>query len=216
VNDLILIPSLPEFRALYGEADAPARREPLPVHRRDGVDWAICGIGPAATAATAALLATELKPRRVILAGIAGAFPQSGLKPGDVVQAKSEVLADLGYRDAAGFHNLDEMGLTMLPRAGGALGCGYSLEPLADGAAAGFLTVAQITSDRETADALWARYGAGVENMEGAAAAMACALMGVRFFEVRAVSNFTGPRDRDAWRVDEALAALRRWLERHF
>ncbi|MEP7179809.1 MAG: hypothetical protein ABI775_12015, partial [Pseudonocardiales bacterium] len=48
------------------------------------------------------------------------------------------------------------------------------------------------------------------EAMEGAGAAAAATLHGVPFAEVRAISNPVGPRDRDAWRIPEALSALGR------
>jgi futalosine hydrolase len=44
--------------------------------------------------------------------------------------------------------------------------------------------------------------------MEGAGVAEAADRAGVRFGEVRAVSNLVGPRDRAAWRIEEALTAL--------
>ena len=46
--------------------------------------------------------------------------------------------------------------------------------------------------------------------MEGAGVAAAAARHGVPFAEVRAISNLVGPRDRAAWRIPEALAALAR------
>jgi futalosine hydrolase len=41
--------------------------------------------------------------------------------------------------------------------------------------------------------------------MEGAAAAHICALYGVPFLEIRAISNFVGDRDRGTWAVEEAV-----------
>ena len=40
--------------------------------------------------------------------------------------------------------------------------------------------------------------------------AQACALAGVPFGEVRAISNPVGPRDRAAWQIGPALDALAR------
>jgi futalosine hydrolase len=37
---------------------------------------------------------------------------------------------------------------------------------------------------------------------------VACAAAGKPFGEVRAISNLVGPRDREAWRIAPALAAL--------
>jgi futalosine hydrolase len=45
--------------------------------------------------------------------------------------------------------------------------------------------------------------------MEGFGAAEAAAGQGTPFLEIRTVSNAVGPRDRSAWRIKEALAALR-------
>ena len=61
------------------------------------------------------------------------------------------------------------------------------------------------------ADALVDRFPDAVaEGMEGAGVAAAAALHGVPFAEIRAISNAVGPRDRDAWRIPDALAALGR------
>ncbi|MGV9898589.1 hypothetical protein ACWDVV_31180, partial [Streptomyces tendae] len=46
------------------------------------------------------------------------------------------------------------------------------------------------------------------EAMEGFGVAEAAAAHGVPVLELRAVSNPVGPRDRAAWRIGEALAAL--------
>jgi futalosine hydrolase len=44
--------------------------------------------------------------------------------------------------------------------------------------------------------------------MEGFGVAVAAARFGVPAAEIRGVSNLVGPRNRDAWRIGEALAAL--------
>ena len=44
--------------------------------------------------------------------------------------------------------------------------------------------------------------------MEGYGVAVAAAQAGLPFAELRTVSNPVGPRDRGAWRIREAFAAL--------
>jgi len=44
--------------------------------------------------------------------------------------------------------------------------------------------------------------------MEGFGVASAARLADVAFVELRTISNLVGPRDREAWRLTEALAAL--------
>jgi futalosine hydrolase len=71
------------------------------------------------------------------------------------------------------------------------------------------LTVSTVTGTAERASALAERYPDAVaEGMEGFGVASACALAGVPFGEVRAISNPVGPRDRAAWRIGPALDAL--------
>ena len=48
------------------------------------------------------------------------------------------------------------------------------------------------------------------EAMEGFGVATATARAGLPFAEIRAVSNPVGPRDREAWKIPDALAALER------
>jgi futalosine hydrolase len=70
-----------------------------------------------------------------------------------------------------------------------------------------FLTLSQVTGVRAYGDALYERFGALCESMEGAAAAHVCALHEVPFLEVRGISNLVEDRDRAKWRIKEAAAA---------
>lgn len=70
------------------------------------------------------------------------------------------------------------------------------------------LTVSGVTADPERAGLLRARHQAGLENMEGFALAYGCALAGVPFVELRAVSNAVGARPPESWDLPGALDAL--------
>ncbi|WP_456320002.1 phosphorylase family protein, partial [Paenibacillus zanthoxyli] len=50
--------------------------------------------------------------------------------------------------------------------------------------------------------------GAAAEAMEGCGVAAAALARNLPVLEIRAISNPVGPRDRDAWRIGEALEAL--------
>jgi futalosine hydrolase len=52
------------------------------------------------------------------------------------------------------------------------------------------------------------RFQPVVETMEGAAFMYACLVSGVRFAQVRAVSNMVEKRNRAVWKMGEAVAAL--------
>ena len=81
----------------------------------------------------------------------------------------------------------------------------------AAGARAGtVLTVSTVTGTAARAAALRARHPRALaEAMEGFGVAEAAAAHGVAVLELRAVSNPVGPRDRAAWRIGDALTALR-------
>ena len=48
--------------------------------------------------------------------------------------------------------------------------------------------------------------------MEGAAFFQACMTEGVAFSEIRAISNYVEPRNRDNWKIAEAIENLNKTL----
>lgn len=185
------------------EAEATAVRAGL--NGNPGVTVAAVGVGPAMAAAGAARLLALTAYDGVISAGIGGGF--AGRAPiGSLVVGTRAIAADLGAEDADGlFLPLDTLGF-------GTAAYDATLDLRLTGAARGpILTVTATTGTTATATALLSRYpDAAAEAMEGYGVACAAATAGVPFAEVRAVSNAIGPRDRSAWRIGDALAALTR------
>ncbi|MBE1485477.1 futalosine hydrolase [Plantactinospora soyae] len=179
----------------------------------DAVTVEPVGVGPAAAAAgTARLIALAEaagRPYRAVLsAGIGGGFP--GLAPvGSIVVATRSVAADLGAESPDGFLTLDELGFgaTSAPADPALLEILRSGLPHAVTGAV--LTLGTVTGTTATTLALLARHPDAVaEAMEGYGVAVAAAGAGLPFAELRAVSNPIGPRDRSAWRIGDAFAAL--------
>ena len=177
------------------------------------------GVGPAlAGAATARLLtlaeAAGRPYRAVVSAGIAGGF--AGRVPvGGTVLATRSVAADLGAESPEGFIPVDELGMppellgiaTALPADPGLLGALRTALPEANVGAV--LTVSTVTGTAASTEALAGRHPDAVaEAMEGYGVAVAAAQARLPFAELRTVSNPIGPRDRGAWRMKEAFAAL--------
>ncbi|MEV4346006.1 futalosine hydrolase [Actinoplanes sp. NPDC049596] len=164
------------------------------------------GVGPAAAAAgTARLLATG-EYRAVISAGIAGGFAGRAPVGATVIGARS-ISADLGAESPDGFLPIEELGfgtsrVTAHPELIKAL-----TTALPDAIVGDVLTLSTVTGTAETAASLAARFPRAVaEAMEGFGVAVAAA--GLPFAELRTISNPIGPRDRAAWRLKEAFAAL--------
>ncbi len=173
----------------------------------------VVGVGPAAAAAgTARLLALAEAAgtpyRAVLSAGIGGGFTgRAG--PGATVLATACIAADLGAESPDGYLTLDELGFgtARAPVDPDLLAALRAALP--DAVPGEVLTVSTVTGTAAGAAALLRRYPDAVaEAMEGFGAATAAAQAGVAFAELRTVSNEVGPRDRGAWRIGEALAAL--------
>ncbi|MBD0746303.1 futalosine hydrolase [Streptomyces sp. CBMA152] len=172
-------------------------------------DTVVGGVGPAsAAAATATALARTPSPYDLVVsAGIGGGF--APLAPvGSLVVASRIVAADLGADTPDGYLDVEELGFgrsVHLPPAGLA----EAIAAATGAAYAPVLTISTVTGTAGRAAALTQRHpGAGAEAMEGFGVAEAAALHGIPVVEIRAVSNAVGPRDRSAWRIGDALAAL--------
>lgn len=170
------------------------------------------GVGPAAAASCTARTLASGHYQLVISAGIGGGFP--GQAPvGSLVVASEIIAADLGSETPEGFLSVDKLGFgsayiqttpelaerltSVLQEAGLPATCG----PV--------LSVSTTTGTKETAEALAARVpGAAAEAMEGFGVAQAAQDYGLPVLEIRAISNAVGPRDRDAWKIPQALQAL--------
>lgn len=167
------------------------------------------GVGPvnAAFALTRELAARPA--RAVLVCGVGGAYPRSGLAAGDVVCAGTETYGDLGAGSPTGFLDMQALGFPVIdgnPPMFNTLP--LDLFPVSRRAA--FVTCATCTGTDAKADEIQRRTGGAVESMEGAALVHVARLMGVKIGEVRGISNMVGARDRAAWRLDEAAAAARK------
>lgn len=178
---------------------------------------AVTGLGPVNCALTLGSALSRVKAPLLIMTGIGGAYPSSGLTPGDLAVASEEVDADTGIEPM----NAANTTIPLTLPGSGAMEVRFpahseTAEALlaaarkVSGAALGpFVTSATVTATGERADRLSRVYGGICENMEGAAAARAAKAAGMNFAEIRGISNLAGPRDRESWKIAEALDTVR-------
>lgn len=175
------------------------------------VDVLRTGVGKSNAAGATARFLDPARHRLVLNVGIAGALPGSGLSVLDAVIADECVFADEGVRTPGGFLTLSEVGFPCMAGrrdsvssdAGVAQVLG--LDAMRVGAIA---TVSVCSGTDELAAEIRSRTGAIAEGMEGAACGLVAARMGVRFAELRVVSNHTGRRDRQGWNLEGAFRRL--------
>lgn len=191
------------------EAEAAPFRALAPA----GVRIAICGVGMAECAAAAAA-AVAAGARRLVLAGVAGAYPGSGIGKGEAVWVEREHIADLGAMRRTETEGGGSR--TRQPHCGEHPEAGLRFVPLytefysADWEFRAPLKRAEgHTVDCAGGAGVSGR--TGIENMEGAAFFAVCAALGVRSAQVRGISNLVGEA-RSQWCIGAAAEAAARAL----
>lgn len=174
------------------------------------------GVGPVNAAIAVTRFLAQNRAGAIIGCGVGGAYPGSGLEPGDVVCAESETYGDLGADSPDGFLDMRALGFPVIDGPT-PLFNRLPLDVFPAATRVPFVTLATCTGTDAAAAAIVARTAGAVESMEGAAIVHAARMMGVKVGEVRGISNPVGNRDRSRWRLREAAAAARAslvaWIE---
>ena len=182
-----------------------------------GVQIVRTGVGAvnAAHAVTVSLL--RRRPDAIVVCGVGGAYPGSGLRVGEVACAGMECYGDLGAAGPAGFLDMQALGFPVVD-APVALYNDLPMQVCPAPRRVKFVTVNTCTGTDAAARAIEARTGGAVENMEGAAVAHVAHLHGIPVGEVRGISNLVTDRDTSTWRLNDAAAAaqeaLLAWIAR--
>lgn len=155
----------------------------------------------------------------IINTGIAGSLPspsssaQFSLHPTNTVAATHCVFADEGIQTPAGYQTVAAMGFPIsspdspddtFPADPTLLSL---FTPLVT-ASGPIATVSTCSGTDLLAREVALRTSAIAESMEGAACALISHRLRIPFIEVRAISNFTGDRAKQAWDIKGALVAL--------
>ena len=163
------------------------------------------GVGPvnAAHAVTVAIL--QDKPSAILVCGVGGAYPNSGLRVGDVVSAEMECYGDLGAASPQGFLDMKALGFAIVEDP--QLYNDLPMQLFPTDRRIKFVTVSTCTGTDVAARSIEARTRGGVENMEGAAIAHVAHLHRIPVGEVRAISNVVTNRDTSKWKLKDAANA---------
>ncbi|TCP61757.1 futalosine hydrolase [Baia soyae] len=183
-------------------------------HENERVKVIAAGVGPVSSAVQTILelVQSPIPFDLVIIAGVAGGFVGRA-EVGHIVVADQIRSGDLGAESPDGFISIDELGFgsgsieveeKMTKRIYQTLmqaGVPVSMGPI--------LTMNTTTGTTETAKRLVADYPeARAEAMEGFGIATAAQKMNIPVCEIRSISNLVGPRDRDGWKLQDALLML--------
>jgi futalosine hydrolase len=170
----------------------------------------VTGVGPvnAAHAVTVAVL--QERPAGIVVCGVGGAYPLSGIDVGDVVAADLECYGDLGAGSPSGFLDMKALGFPVV--ASPQLYNDLPMQLFPTEPRVKFVTVSTCTGTDAAARTIAARTGGAVENMEGAAVAHVAHLHRIPVGELRGISNIVTDRDPKSWRLQEAATAAQETL----
>ena len=177
----------------------------------------VTGVGAVNAAHAVTLAIARQRPLAIVVCGVGGAYPGSGLGIGDVVCADVECYGDLGADSPAGFLDMKALGFPVIAGPQPVYN-DLPLQIYPVERRAKFVTVSTCTGTDAAARAIEARTGGAVENMEGAAVAHVARLHDIPVGEVRGISNIVTNRDTSAWRLQEAALAAQEalvaWMSR--
>jgi futalosine hydrolase len=209
---LITAPTLPEIQPLINKCSLLGSESNL--YTSPKFDILITGAGMMPyTFSLMEYLSHSEKPDLIMLAGIAGCFHE-GTPPGTLYEVREEVLADCGAEDKDGnILTMDQLGIWQKQGNAQHFGTIYSNEdaytqlPKAKSLC---INLGSGTGDR--IEQMIERYQPDIENMEGAALFMICQRMKIKFVEIRSISNFIEPRNRENWNIPISINRLNDFL----
>ncbi len=166
------------------------------------------GIVPTVFHLTKALCTNNF--RFVLNVGLAGAINKS-LSLGETVNIISDEFAFWGSEDnddfvsvfKTGLQNADEFPFSNEKIVPLKNDFNFPAIQIASG-----LTVQTVTGSLKSMELLQANYHADVESMEGAAVFYVANQFNIPSAQIRSISNYVEPRNRESWKIQESLKAL--------
>lgn len=216
MRHLYVAATLMELRGVF--EFLPSDLEVGALYIKDSDAYLVAGVGVLQTALHLGPVLFSISPLAIVNLGICGVYNTLDADIGDVVWVSADSLADFGVSDQDRFLSPRDLGWTT-PFS-------WSLqEPLAldtwqiqerkalsmlkgpmQGATVNRCTGSEIEANR------YSSMGAQVETMEGAAVAAVAQQWKIPCIQIRSISNQAGPRDFSSWRINVALANLRKVL----
>ncbi|WP_316799256.1 futalosine hydrolase [Pedobacter frigidisoli] len=165
-------------------------------------DVLITGVGMVATAFA---LGQHLSPKYnlVVNFGIAGCFNRN-IELGTVLNITEDIFAELGAENGNEFLSITDLGFGdnhYKSKTDKKVGL-----PLAKG-----ITVNCVTGSEKSIASLVKRFSPTTESMEGAAVLYACKQQHIDCIQIRSVSNYVEPRNKENWKIGLAIKNLNDW-----
>ena len=158
----------------------------------------------------------------IINAGIAGSFRKK-VKNGEVFLVEREYIGDMGIDDNGKFVTLwessdlnidnDAIFYTDEKSPGALVNPNKDLmERFHNLKIVSSVSLNTVSGSKEQISKIKSKFKTDIENMEGAAFFYVCLKENVKFIEIRAISNFVSPRNKEKWQIMSAINNLNKNL----
>ena len=213
MSQLILVSTYTEIAEFFRNSGLPESIGlNLPVQVNKDFEIMISGVGCPETIFSLTNLLCKRSFDRIIQVGIAGSYKRD-IEPGTLVEVQEDCFADLGIDNLGHFTSVFAAGLSdpdQKPFRNGRLINPHTNET-------GFqpvnaITVNTVSGSKTLVEQRFSTYFPDIESMEGAAAFFVCFHFNIPVLQVRSISNFVEPRNKDKWKMDLALSNLNNWL----
>ncbi|MEA3450877.1 MAG: futalosine hydrolase [Bacteroidota bacterium] len=175
------------------------------------ISFLITGIGSYAMLYNLTVILQKNNYDIVVNVGIAGSYDKS-IRIGDIVLVESEEIGDLGIDNKDTFNTLFEhnfLNKNDFPFVDGKLICNYTITsshlPVKTVKS---LSLNTVGGEKNKIEIKKQKFDVQIESMEGAAFFYVCLLEKVNFIEIRAISNFVEPRNKESWEIMLAIKNL--------
>jgi len=173
-----------------------------------GVDVIITGIGMVNTAYYLGKQFASNSYDVALNVGLAGSFDRS-IRLGEVVNITEECISELGAEDGEKFLRIDQMNPNIADKSDSP----YELinksrikNVIIDHLiSVKGISVNTVHGEDKSIGKVKSLFSPSVESMEGAAFFVACANVGIKFAEIRAISNYVEQRNTSNWEIDKAV-----------
>ncbi len=207
---LLLFPTVNELHGALGKIPLTEWKYGIVCGEWKGMKVFVTGVTKTNASFASALIFSELRPEQALLAGICGAYRQSGLKIGDTVSIVKDWFVDEAVFTGSEIRLLGEEGFPVCENNFTYFEKMPSL-PFVDSN-----TVSLLSSCDMLANIYYSKTNAAVENMEGAPVGLSALRSGVRVVQVRSVSNYCGERTNQEWNIKSAFRSLSSFFQSSF
>lgn len=207
---ILLFPTVNELYGSLGKITLNEWKYGIPCGEWRGMRVFVTGVSKTNAAFASALIFSEIHPEEALLAGICGAYRQSGLKTGDIVSVVKDWFADEALLVGSEIRLLSEDGFPVCEN-------NFTIfEKIPSLSSAESNTVSLLSSCDLLANIYYNKTNAAVENMEGAPVGLSAARCGVKVMQVRSVSNYCGERINQEWDIKSAFRSLASFFQSTF